>query len=238
MASPPDIWVIVPAAGVGARMQAAVPKQYLPLLGRPVILHTLQRLCSYAPVRGVLVGVAPEDAYWPQLPTETLGKLAGTFIGGAVRAKTVLNGLVALADHARADDWVMVHDAVRPCVRHTDLDKLVAACNASSHGALLAAPVTDTVKRADASGAVLETVARAGLWRALTPQMFRLKQLRDALASAETDGVEMTDESAAIERRGGRPRVVEGASDNIKITRPADLAAAELFLTQQAAEQS
>lgn len=238
MAVSPDIWVIVPAAGIGARMQAGLPKQYLPLLGRPVILHTLERLCSYAPVRGVFVGVAPDDIHWRRLPTDTPSKLLGTFVGGAVRAKTVLNGLAALADRARADDWVMVHDAVRPCVRHTDLDRLVAACAVSPDGALLAAPVTDTVKRTDASGVVLETVARAGLWRALTPQMFRLNRLREALASAEADGVDVTDESAAIERRGGRPRVVEGASDNLKITRPTDLAAAELFLKQQVAEQS
>lgn len=238
MVPPPDIWVIVPAAGTGARMQAGVPKQYLPLLGRPVILHTLERLCSYAPVRGVFVGVAGDDPHWKGLPKNMLEKLAGTFSGGSVRAKTVLNGLNALAARARPDDWVMVHDAVRPCVRHADLDKLVAACAMSPDGALLAAPVADTVKRADASGAVLETVARAGLWRALTPQMFRLGRLRDALIAAESDGVEVTDESAAIERCGGRPHVVEGAPDNLKITRPADLAAAELFLKQQAAERS
>jgi 2-C-methyl-D-erythritol 4-phosphate cytidylyltransferase len=132
----------------------------------------------------------------------------------------------------------MVHDAVRPCVRHADLDNLIAASAESPDGVLLAAPVADTVKRADDMGRVVETVQRIGLWRALTPQMFAIKKLRQALAATNAAGVDITDESAAIERVGGRPRVIEGAADNIKITRPADLALAALFLKQQAVERS
>lgn len=236
MAAAADIWAIVPAAGTGMRMQAGMPKQYLPLLGRPVILHTLERLCRYSAVRGVMVGIAPDDSHWPALPTADLKKFLGTFSGGATRAQTVLNGLVALSSHARDGDWVMVHDAVRPCVRYADLDKLVAAALSSPGGALLATPVADTVKRAGADGGVVETVPRSGLWRALTPQMFPISMLRTALEAVIAQNGDITDDSAAVERLGARPRLVEGSSDNLKITRPADLALAELFLKQQAGE--
>ncbi len=229
-----NIWAIVPAAGTGARMQSDIPKQYLPLLGRPVILHTLERLCSYGRIAGVLVGIAPNDARWQTLQTTGLQKLLGTFAGGRTRVQTVLNGIAALVKRARADDWVMVHDAVRPCVRHADLDKLVAVVASSPDGALLALPISDTVKRADAQARVEETVSRAGLWRAHTPQMFRLAMLRDALTAVAATNEDITDDSAAVERLGARPRVVEGFADNIKITHSSDLALAEMFLRQQA----
>ncbi len=236
MAAEANIWAIVPAAGTGTRMQAHLPKQYLQLLGRPVILHTLERLCGYPPMRGVLVGIAPDDDYWHTLSTSHLKKFLGTFAGGPLRAQTVLKGLVALARHARGDDWVMVHDAVRPCIRHVDLDKLATAVGSSADGALLAIPATDTMKRADDEGKVEETVSRMGLWRALTPQIFRLDALRAALEAALTGNEDITDDSFAMERMGARPRLVEGFPDNIKITRPADLMLAERFLRQQAGE--
>lgn len=234
MTAKADIWAVVPAAGAGARMQAGLPKQYLPLLGRPIILHTLERLCGYSNVSGVLVGIAADDRHWPALTLPKYETFLGTFTGGIARARTVLKGLAALAAYAREDDWVMVHDAVRPCVRRADLDKLIAAAFVSPDGALLATPVADTVKRSGADGRVQETVARAGLWRALTPQMFRFKPLRDALDAAIARGEDVTDESAAMERMGAHPLLVEGHTDNIKITRASDLALAELFLKQQA----
>lgn len=216
-------------------MQAALPKQYLPLLGRPVILHTLQRLCAYPRLRGVIVGIARDDAYWEKMRPATFPTLMGTAEGGATRAETVLKALRVLAKTAREDDWVMVHDVVRPCIRHSDLDKLIEAVSAGAEGALLALPVTDTVKRAAPDGHVVETVPRENLWRALTPQMFRLGALCAALERAMAEGAEVTDESAAMERVGARPRVVEGEADNIKITLPADLVLAELYLKQQGA---
>ena len=233
-----DIWAIVPAAGAGTRLRGDAPKQYLPILGRPVILHTLDRLCSYPRLRGLLVGLAPGDGFWPTLAVPKFERFIGTYKGGTVRAKTVLNGLTALSAHGKESDWVMVHDAVRPCVRHSDLDKLVAAAFGSVDGALLATPVADTVKRADNAGRVLETVSRAGLWRALTPQMFQLRKLRDALDAALAHSEDITDESTALERLGSRPVIVEGHPDNIKITHPSDLALAELFLRQQAGEDA
>jgi 2-C-methyl-D-erythritol 4-phosphate cytidylyltransferase len=215
-------------------MQAHLPKQYLPLLGRPVILHTLERLCGYPRLRGVVVGIAPDDDQWRTLFVAHLKKLLGTFNGGSSRAQTVLNGLVALATHAaRDDDWVMVHDAVRPCVRHADFDKLLAAAATSPDGALLGIPVADTTKRADPEGRVEETISRSGLWRALTPQMFRIKTLRSALEAMLAKKADVTDDSLAVERLGARPQLVEGFPDNIKITRPADLVLAEMFLKQQ-----
>lgn len=214
-------------------MQAGIPKQYLPLLGRPVILHTLERLCSYPRMHGVLVGVARNDAGWQSIAPPAQKNFLGTFTGGASRAQTVLNGLISLSTRAADNDWVMVHDAVRPCVRHSDLEKLVTAGLSCADGALLAAPVIDTLKGADADQRVGRTVPRAGLWRALTPQMFRVKTLRDALSAAIAANEDATDDSAAVERLGARPLLVEGHPDNIKITHPADLALAELFLKQQ-----
>jgi 2-C-methyl-D-erythritol 4-phosphate cytidylyltransferase len=217
-------------------MRAGMPKQYLPLLGRPVIQHTLAHLCAHPRVRGVLVGVAADDTYW-QPASIAAPKLLGTYTGGATRAQTVLNGLRALAAHAAPDDWVMVHDAVRPCLRTGDVDALIAAATASAAGALLALPVSDTVKRVDGSNLVLETVARTNLWRALTPQMFRIDRLEAALRLGVARGVEITDEASAIEAAGGHPVVVAGHPDNIKITMPEDLPLAELFLRQQGYEQ-
>jgi 2-C-methyl-D-erythritol 4-phosphate cytidylyltransferase len=232
-----NIWSIIPAAGAGTRMQSDVPKQYLPLLGRPVIVHALERLCDYSRVQGVLVGIAPGDRYWAGLTIGTPGKFLGIFEGGAVRAQTVLNGLAALSAYARPDDWVMVHDAVRPCLRRADLDRLATAAFGCADGALLAAAVADTIKRGDAQGRVQETVSRVGLWRALTPQMFPLGKLRDALKAALARNEDVTDDSVAMERIGARPVLVEGHPDNIKITHPSDLALAELFLKRQMDER-
>ena len=227
----PRLWAVVPAAGTGTRLGAAVPKQYLNLLGRPILVHTLARLCSFPGLSGLVLGLAPGDRHWPALQWRH-PRLLTSYIGAPTRAATVLAGLDALSNHARPDDWVLVHDAVRPCVRHDDIARVVAA--AEPAGALLALAVTDTLKRADGSGHVLETVTRADLWRALTPQVFRYERLRAALHAAA--GHEVTDEAAAVERLGDRPRLVAGAADNIKITVPADMALAEMFLHRQAAE--
>lgn len=218
-------------------MQSAIPKQYLPFLGRPVLHHTLDRLCSYPRLQGVLVGIAPEDPYWATLMPPLPPKLLRSYSGGATRVHTVLNGLKVLAALAQASDWVLVHDAVRPCVRHADLDKLMLAVSAGSDGGLLALPVADTVKRADDNDRVIETVHRDKLWRALTPQVFRVGALTAALERALAEGAAVTDEAAAMERTGGRPQLVAGHADNIKITLPGDLVLAALFLKQQENER-
>ncbi len=200
-----------------------------------MLLHTLERLGSYPRLRGLMVGIAADDVYWPTLATE-IPNLLATYVGGAERAETVLNGLRALETYAAPDDWVLVHDAARPCVRHADIDCLLAAVAGHADGGILALPLSDTVKRADHNGCIEETVPRTGLWRALTPQVFRLAALRDALESALSAGVDITDEASAMEYHGARPRLVHGHADNIKITLPADLALAELFLREQERE--
>ena len=226
---------MVPAAGGGARLQADRPKQYVSLLGRPILQHTLERLCHYPSLRGLLVGIAADDPYWPAMALQ-MPKLLGSYTGGAQRAQTVLNGLRTLAPHAAADDWVMVHDAARPCVRHTDIDALLAAVTGHADGGLLAAPLGDTLKRADRGGCVEATLSRTGLWQAFTPQVFRLAALQAALEAALSAGVEITDEASAMEYTGARPRLVHGVADNIKITHPGDLALAELYLRGQESE--
>ncbi len=235
---PPEaaLWGLVPAAGTGARMHAGRPKQYLHLMNRPILQLTLERLGSYMPLQGIVVGIAPDDTYWTTLPQD-LPKVRGTFPGGRERAHTVLNGLSALLQHhAAPDDWVLVHDAVRPCVRHADIDKLLHSVDRHPDGGLLGLPLTDTVKRVDAAERVLGTAPRTELWRALTPQVFPITRLKLALEAAVKQGQPVTDEATAIELAGGHPRMVAGHADNIKITLPADLALAEIYLKQQAQE--
>jgi len=229
------IWAFIPAGGLGRRMNAPVPKQYLPLLGRPVILHTLERLVSSARVQGVMVGIASDDAHWPKVHPElkSVPKFLGTSPGGETRAHTVLNGLKALASKANPDDWVLVHDAVRPCVRVADIDKLIQAVSSDEHGGLLAQPVSDTVKQVDQDKRVVATIQREGLWRAATPQMFRIRQLQQTLEQSMKTGAVITDEASAMEQAGFRPKVVACHPDNIKITLAEDFALAELFLKQQ-----
>lgn len=225
-------WAVIPAAGSGTRMGAALPKQYLPLSGKTVLEHTVQRIARHPLIQGVIVVVAPGDQYIRRL-TLPEPKIALSMAGGAERCHSVFNGLTVLAGQAAADDWVLVHDAARPCVREADITRLIDELRAHPVGGLLGLPVADTMKRTDRDGNVQETVQRDGLWRALTPQMFRLGLLRGALEQALSKNLLVTDEAQAIEAAGYTPRMVEGHADNIKITRPQDLALAELYLQQQ-----
>lgn len=231
---PVNYWAVIPAAGVGARMGMSMPKQYLPLLGKTVIEHTLDRLGSHPRIEGVVVVIAPGDAHWQSISPRLAPIIAE---GGVERYHSVLNGLHKLAEIAQPQDWVLVHDAARPCIRHADIDMLIDAFidNGASHavGGLLGVPVSDTVKRADNAGNVLDTVNRHGLWRAMTPQMFRLEVLTHALHYAVTQNLPVTDEAAAMELCGFAPRMIEGHADNIKITHPQDLVLAELYIKQQ-----
>lgn len=234
MTSSPRVFVIVPAAGRGLRFGSPQPKQYLPLAGAPVLAHTLRRLDDLG-ARAIAVGVAAEDPYWPELRLSLTTPLL-TFTGGAERALTVLNGLAALTDQAAEDDLVFVHDAARPCVRGSDLRRLYEAALDAPDGALLARPVADTVKRGGAEG-ITATIDRRDLWLAQTPQVFRFGRLQAALASAVAAQALVTDEAGAIERMGGRPRLVAGHQDNIKITTPEDLVLAEIYLAWQKSQQ-
>jgi 2-C-methyl-D-erythritol 4-phosphate cytidylyltransferase len=219
-------------------MGAEVPKQYLPLSGLPVLAHTLIRLGGFPGLRGIVLGLARDDALWPQVEAQVSHLPTPLYLceGGAERADTVINGLRHLRAEAEAGDWVMVHDAARPCVRHEDIRKLIEAAADGDDGAILARPVSDTVKRCDPVGRIETTVDRSTLWRALTPQLFPMEPLLAALEAAQAEGIVITDEAMAMERSGRQPRCVPGQADNIKITYNEDLALAEFYLAQQAKE--
>lgn len=225
-------WAIVPAAGVGRRMGAEVPKQYLPLEGRTVLEHTLHRLSVPPAITEIVVVISENDAHWHHAHLDNVTKPVKTVPGGDERCHSVLNGLQALAEQADENDWVLVHDAARPCVRPNDIDILIRQCRDDA-GGLLAVPVRDTMKQSNQSGFSEHTLDRDQLWHALTPQMFRLGQLQRALTAALNKQQIVTDEAMAMELSGYKPRLVEGHADNIKITRPEDLALAAFYLQQQ-----
>lgn len=223
-----NCWAVVPAAGVGKRMGGDIPKQYLPLAGKTVIECTLDSLLRHPSIQAIVVATSREDSGWPKRLSQDNRRVIRVE-GGAERCHSVCNGLKYLLTLASPEDWVLVHDAARPCLRVEDIDQLMEALHSHPIGGLLALPVSDTVKRASLEGEVIETVNREGLWRALTPQMFRLGSLYQALAEAIAAGVPITDEASAMEWAGFSPRLVEGHSDNIKITHPQDLLQAEAF---------
>jgi 2-C-methyl-D-erythritol 4-phosphate cytidylyltransferase len=220
---------LIPAAGSGSRMGGEVPKQYAPLAGRTMLEHAIDALLADARVERVLVVVAPDDVRHRSLSCGARVEFVAA--GGASRAESVRNGLARLAMRASADDWVLVHDAARPCLARDELGALIDALADDPVGGLLAVPVADTIKRAD-GGRVAQTVERSALWRALTPQMFRLGVLDDAFERVG-DPAAITDESSAVERIGHSPRLVPGRASNIKVTRPDDVALAEAILRLQ-----
>ncbi len=224
-------WAVVPAAGVGRRMGSETPKQYLELAGRPVIDHTLQCLLDHPRISGVYVALSPDDGWWGNSEFVHHPRVVRVN-GGAERCHSVLNALHLLQQSAEAGDWVLVHDAARPCLRHSDLDALMEQLKDHPVGGLLGVPVRDTMKRTDGEGAVRETVSRDALWHAYTPQMFRLGLLRDALTGALERGKLVTDDASAMELAGHTPQMVKGRSDNIKITRPGDLELAAFYLSR------
>ncbi|MEB8286124.1 2-C-methyl-D-erythritol 4-phosphate cytidylyltransferase [Aeromonas veronii] len=218
---------IVPAAGIGSRMGADCPKQYLQLAGKTILEHTLERLLSHPAIAQVIVALAPHDRWFEALPVAADPRIVRVE-GGAERAFSVLNGL-----HVAQGEWVLVHDAARPCLTDGDLDALIAAAMGCG-GAILGSRVRDTMKRSDGEGNIIATVEREQLWHALTPQMFPTRALQRALEEGLLLGATITDEASAMERAGFAVRMVEGRADNIKVTRPEDLSLAGLFLSQQA----
>lgn len=219
----PAFWAVIPAAGVGARMAADRPKQYLQLGGRTILEHSLGCFLDHPTVKGVVVSVACDDPYWPTLACAADSRIQRVE-GGAQRSDSVLNALLHLhAQGADDHDWVLVHDAARPNLSRDDLDTLLSELANDPVGGLLAVPARDTLKRIDKQGRVLETVDRSVIWQAYTPQMFRLGALHRALADSLVAEAVITDEASAMEWAGLAPRLIEGRSDNIKITRPEDL---------------
>ena len=220
---------IVPAAGIGSRMGAAIPKQYLSLGQETILSHTLERLLTHPAISQVIVALHPEDDLFQQLPLATHPKLTQV-TGGAERADSVLAALQVVEN----DAWALVHDAARPCLTHNDINKLMLALNQFPQGAILAAPVRDTMKRGNADGTIEHTVERTQLWHALTPQLFPASALKHNLQQALRAKATITDEASAMEWAGIHPGLVAGRVDNIKVTHPDDLELAQLFLSQQA----
>lgn len=232
-----QVWAIVPAAGIGARMLADRPKQYLPLDNKMVIEHTLQRLASHSRIMGIIVAIAKDDPFWSTL-TMPQGCPIHVVGGGIERADSVFNALQYLSTLSAVNPWVLVHDAARPCLRHQDIDQMLAELMTHDVGGILGIAVNDTVKRVNDQHEIIDTICRQSLWRATTPQMFRLQALKEALQTAKQHQLIVTDDASAIELSGFKPKMIEGHSDNIKITVPQDLALASLFLQLQAREIS
>jgi len=230
-----SLFALIPAAGAGTRIAGETPKQYLPLAGRPMLWHAL-RAVGAAPVETVFVVLAPDDERFAALDWSGCGvRVEPLYCGGETRRDSVYNGLVAAMAAVDADDWVLVHDAARPCLPRADLERLIAECRGDAIGGILALPVADTVKQVakDEAGAqrIARTVDRAQLWLAQTPQMFRAGLLAQALKDAK--GL-ITDEASALESLGLRPRLVLGSRANLKVTYPEDLAIAEAILAGRA----
>lgn len=227
----PAFWALIPAAGIGLRMGSDRPKQYLTLGSRTILSHTLSIFLEHPRIRGVVLVLGP-DVDPDVLDLPLAGGRLFRVVGGAQRADSVQNGLDFLSERAAADDWVLVHDAARPCLPREDVDRLLQELGEDPVGGLLAAVSTDTIKWSDGTGRVERTLERERVWRALTPQMFRLGLLRAANGEARAAGYPVTDEASAIEFLGEHPRLIEGSAMNIKITRAEDLELARLYLLQ------
>lgn len=223
----PRHFALLPAAGVGARMGIDHPKQYLEIHGRPMIWHAIRAFEEHGAITRVYVVISREDGWWDDYDWSGFARLTVLRCGGATRAESVLNGLQAMAPDVSGEDWVLVHDAARPCLSRILLDKLFAQVDGDGVGGILAAPVADTLKREGEGGRILETVSREKLWGAQTPQMFQHGLLTRALLQA---GTGVTDEASAVEALGLSPRLVESDLTNLKVTYPRDLEVAAWLL--------
>lgn len=225
---------LIPAAGVGARMQAGQPKQYMPVAGKPMMQHVLETFASSPDIDHTYVIVSEEDAYIDDLMAALpYGQDKTSVIrhGGATRQETVMNGLAALSDTVDKDDWILVHDAARPGLTHALIRRLVTALANEPAGGLLALPIVDTLKQSS-DGYATKTIPRNGLWAAQTPQMFRFSLLKQAMLAAHAHLQDITDDASAMEMAGFTPRLIEGAPRNFKVTHPQDVVLAEFFLQQ------
>jgi 2-C-methyl-D-erythritol 4-phosphate cytidylyltransferase len=223
--------VIIPAAGTGSRMANVLPKQYMPLVGKPIISHTIEVFFNNPRISSIHVALSADDAFWRSLSLDPASKLKLHYTGGNSRSETVLNTLQVLA--IQDNDWVLVHDAARPGLTNNLLNHLLNTLEYDAVGGLLALPVADTLKKADEQSRIEKTIPRDSLWQAQTPQMFRAATLKNALQSFA--GVP-TDEAQAIEALGLSPKLVQGELRNLKVTFPQDLALLELLLTAKTNE--
>lgn len=232
VSSGPAIWGIIPAAGVGSRVGGSLPKQYLPLAGKTLLEHAADALLATPGLRGLVIALNPQDTVFERLPLAKDSRVTQVE-GGAERADSVLAGLNVLQGEANDSDWVLVHDAARPCLQQSAVTRLLAEVKEDAVGGILARPVSETVKRAAQSHHIADTLPRQQLWLAQTPQMFPYGLLRQSLLQAREEGFVVTDEAMALERQGYRPLLVEGDSSNIKVTYAQDLKLAGWYLRQR-----
>ena len=236
MSSEAPVWAVIPAAGSGSRMRSKLAKQYLSFQGKTLLEHCLDRLLSHPAIDGAVLVLRDDDEHWGRIGYAAAKPLFTTH-GGAERHDSVYSGLTTLQYRCGNDAIALVHDAARPLVRHSDLGRVIAAARNEQAGAILACPVTDTLKRQNSRMQIETTLSRQGLWRAQTPQVFHLMPLLNALKKAIDEGVAVTDDAQAIEMLGYQPALVEGSADNIKITSPGDLRLAEMIWLNQRDQQ-
>lgn len=223
------IWALIPAAGIGTRMKSELPKQYLEIDGKTILEHSLSKFLEHPSIDKVVVALHPNDNHWAKIKIANHSKII-TVEGGATRAESVLNGLKAIQQQHQQDDWVMVHDAARPCLDAGSIDALIQAGKESKHGAILAIPSVDTVKLANANQKIDKTLNREQIWLAQTPQYFPVQILADAIKTGLEQGLAITDEASAIEAQGMHPALVIGTRKNIKVTQPEDMMLASVWL--------
>lgn len=226
------VHALIPAAGQSVRFGGTTVKQYTHLLGQPVMAHSIEAILKHPAVTRMTVALAPDDGIYEELIRPSYPEVT-TVVGGESRAQTVMNGLRYIMEIDPDCEWVLVHDAARPCLSYASLCHLMDLGLDSMGGAILAVPVSDTLKVADEHGYIEETADRSRYWSAQTPQLFRVHQLAANLDSALSQGLDPTDEAAAMEAAGARPLLVMGATTNIKITGPEDMALAEFILQRQ-----
>ena len=222
-------WAILPAAGIGRRMGSSTPKQYHSICGTPVLIHSINRLLEIPEIEHLVVVLHPKDQYWPAFNFSN--ERVSTVTGGEERVNSVINGLQSLSGQANNSDWILVHDAVRPCVTQSDIKNLMSQLKESKVGGLLGAPIDNTVKQLSDDNEIELTVDRSQLWSALTPQMFRFDLLKRSLSNAVSINLNVTDEASAIEAMGFKPIIVPGDKSNIKITHDSDLELARYYLS-------
>ena len=222
------IWAVIPAAGVGKRYSSDIPKQYLSLDGMPVLLHSINKFVKLDEIHEILVALNPDDEFWQKLNFSH--PKVKTINGGPERCNSVNSALEELSGRAENGDWILVHDAVRPCISDFDLNKIIEIVHDEDVGGLLACPILDTIKEVGDNLDVLKTIPREGLWSAMTPQIFRYELLKKALNAVLNSGRSVTDEAKAIELIGLTPKIIEGDKTNIKITHPSDMVLAESII--------
>lgn len=233
------VWVVIPAAGLGQRMNSDTPKQYLLIHNKTILEHTLDCFSKHPQVAGIVVVLNEKDHFFTSLDLSSSTKSLHTTVGGDDRSDSVLQGLKFISDDLNISDnsWIMVHDAARPCLSKNDIDKLLAIRDEKSIGGILASPVRDTMKRVyqdEAKGScVLTTEPRDNLWHALTPQLFKVGSLKNALIYCKHEKIDVTDECSAMEFKGFKPEIVEGNPNNFKITYANDIEIAELLLRRR-----